>query len=770
MISNAMWYRTDDSVESPSVLRLGPFSFSLHQLYVSVMSSLTVLPVNVIIVQIFRSTPNSRGNEVVPDIPGLGQSNGSKDKMLPYWLVYVGWVLVFLSSSVSAFFTILYSLEWGKEKADAWLMTFFLSFVQSTLVIEPLKVVIAAALLSLMCKKMMATGEELTKNVKALATIDEEETDDQNSFIREQRRKGAPRLDKSTVLQAGEYRQRRYKVSQTLQEIVSYLVFLTFLLCVANVGVTNLPYYLHRSMQQTFSDKLFKSIIKNGTKENLKTWLEKTVVTELFPMPAGRTRRSVDTTGSPIMSNLPLYRLTEPRLRQQRVLDNGDWMEGDAFPGWKSSGLGNASVPSHLQTGWNFSAGLGYNIFPYVGTLQSFYEGGFNAEFGKSRNSAKGTIAYLYSNDWIDRKARVVFLEFALYSADANLVCTVTYLFEFTPIGAAIPTSSISVFRLYDYVGAQGILLGFLQVIFTLLVFHLTWRQLKDIYHSGLAYVSDIWNWVEVVNLTFAWMVIFVGVTKIVIVSKTNIPHLQDGTEDTHERLVQLAFISALFIWTMAAVVFVNTVKFLKLLRFNKIISSLSQCLRALYKPLINFMAVFFVAFLAFTFFGWLAFGRGHKNYRTGIQSLTHTFMIAIGKVSLFIPVTRSNEFAKLYFFAFIIVMVYLMMNLLISVINEALAIRGDAQLPPEQKEIADGMREMALRVAGKRRQTRLPDLYASKSATDELEHLLEEVETRVRDINVEWREMDNKVLQRLPELSINTQEAPARQHFKDLL
>ncbi|XP_066293797.1 polycystin-2-like [Branchiostoma lanceolatum] len=221
----------------------------------------------------------------------------------------------------------------------------------------------------------------------------------------------------------------------------------------------------------------------------------------------------------------------------------------------------------------------------------------------------------------------------------------------------------------------------------------------------------------------------------------------------------------------MAAVVFINTVKFLKLLRFNKIISSLSRCLRALFKPLMNFMAVFLVAFLAFTLFGWTAFGRGHQNYRSAMESVVQTFIISIGKVSLFIPITRTNEFAKLYFLAFIIVMIYLMMNLLISVINEALAIRGEAQLPPEQREIAEGMREMALRVAGKRQEARFPDLYASKSPADELENLLSEVETRVRDINVEWKEMDNQVLQRLPELSHDIiKDAPAYQNFKDLL
>jgi hypothetical protein len=40
----------------------------------------------------------------------------------------------------SAFFTILYSMEWGKQKAEEWLSTFVLSFFQSVIVVQPIKV------------------------------------------------------------------------------------------------------------------------------------------------------------------------------------------------------------------------------------------------------------------------------------------------------------------------------------------------------------------------------------------------------------------------------------------------------------------------------------------------------------------------------------------------------------------------------------------------------------------------------------------------------
>ena len=61
-------------------------------------------------------------------------------KKLPYWCNYIAWLLVALCIACGAFFTILYALQWGKTKSEAWLVTFFLSFFQSLLLVQPIKV------------------------------------------------------------------------------------------------------------------------------------------------------------------------------------------------------------------------------------------------------------------------------------------------------------------------------------------------------------------------------------------------------------------------------------------------------------------------------------------------------------------------------------------------------------------------------------------------------------------------------------------------------
>ena len=56
MISNAMWYKTESTEKSPQSLSIGPFSFTVHQLYTSIMSSLIVVPPMLMITIFFRKS------------------------------------------------------------------------------------------------------------------------------------------------------------------------------------------------------------------------------------------------------------------------------------------------------------------------------------------------------------------------------------------------------------------------------------------------------------------------------------------------------------------------------------------------------------------------------------------------------------------------------------------------------------------------------------------------------------------------------------------
>ncbi len=215
MITNAMFYKTADSASAPNQLHIGPLSFSQQQLVVSIESSLVAVPISVVVIMLFRksksrpkrpkkekdnkksdaaslpedkeqiisaaasptdmgsfSMMDSRQNVkedwkqyqiITPELITAPQksdyssdSTDAKKKkkapfMLPWWCVIINWILVGVTVFTCGFFTLLYSMEWGRETSSEWLTSFVLSFFQSVVVIQPIKVDTSSCLIVYMC-------------------------------------------------------------------------------------------------------------------------------------------------------------------------------------------------------------------------------------------------------------------------------------------------------------------------------------------------------------------------------------------------------------------------------------------------------------------------------------------------------------------------------------------------------------------------------------------------------------------------------------------
>jgi hypothetical protein len=89
---------------------------------------------------VILSTTDKNGS-VPPLVSGSSDGSQAPNKRpLPHWCVYIAWTLVALSVAASAFFTILYAFSWGGAKSTAWLVAFLLSFIESVILIQPIKV------------------------------------------------------------------------------------------------------------------------------------------------------------------------------------------------------------------------------------------------------------------------------------------------------------------------------------------------------------------------------------------------------------------------------------------------------------------------------------------------------------------------------------------------------------------------------------------------------------------------------------------------------
>ena len=228
MLANLMFYQVgaDDNSTASQSIHIGPFIFSVKQIMIGVQSSFVVLPVNMIIVTIFRKLKPKEDksksqkyeeaedeeeqpqtispkltHEESPNRVDEGENEHSKkvtfswrtiaslfkrdeesdyDRkkakkrfLFPHWCIYIAYVLVVVSSLTCGLFCMLYGFTFGKEKSEKWLTSMFVSFFQSVVVIQPFKVLLLAAFFALVIKD--PNKEEEQENIPDPALNTDEE-------------------------------------------------------------------------------------------------------------------------------------------------------------------------------------------------------------------------------------------------------------------------------------------------------------------------------------------------------------------------------------------------------------------------------------------------------------------------------------------------------------------------------------------------------------------------------------------------------------------
>ena len=145
---------------------------SWTQIKIGIQSSVISIPINVLVVFIFRNIKHAQPSHVY--VVNSDTSTGKPSGFLPRFFLYVAWAICLLVSVTGAFFTILYSMQWGADKSNQWLTSILVSLVQDVLISQPLKVVAFATLLSLIIRKPPETeaviGPSFFRNIRGNKT------------------------------------------------------------------------------------------------------------------------------------------------------------------------------------------------------------------------------------------------------------------------------------------------------------------------------------------------------------------------------------------------------------------------------------------------------------------------------------------------------------------------------------------------------------------------------------------------------------------------
>ena len=161
MITSAMFYNMGGQGPSPFAIHIGSLIIDLKPFVIGLQSSVIIVPVNVLLVQIFRNLrpKKSKISAVDNEHKTQGKPQAPKGK-LPHWFIFIAYAICYLASAASIFFTLLYSIQWGKETSTEWVIAMVTSFFQSMLLLQPIKIVLVAVVFALLIKKPSDMEEE----------------------------------------------------------------------------------------------------------------------------------------------------------------------------------------------------------------------------------------------------------------------------------------------------------------------------------------------------------------------------------------------------------------------------------------------------------------------------------------------------------------------------------------------------------------------------------------------------------------------------------
>ncbi|XP_071328687.1 polycystin-1-like protein 2 [Trachinotus anak] len=604
---------------------------------------------------------------------------------LPWWFIFVGWLLVIATSVVSGYFTMIYGLKFGKERSINWLVSMIVSFFQSVLIIQPLKVLCLAAFFALVIKKV---DEEDLQNV-AFERHDSNLGDFKDQHILRQDRTLYEPPPPADIEKMKRNRIMEQKAFALLKEILTYLGFMWMLLLVAHSQRDPNAFFLNQHIRNSFSGPITDSMSLG----DVFTWTKTSVLSNLYGVYPG----FITDGNSKLVGNA--------RLRQLRVQKSSckisDSMlqfvpDCNALYSWEVEDMGsyttgwNHSVGGNVSTSpsspWMYQTQAQLRAHPVWGKNVLYRGGGYVAELGPDLQNASSTLEYLSRNKWLDMYTRAVFVEFTVYNANVNLFCIVTLLLETTAVGAFQFHCELQTVRLYQSTGGFHIFVMAAEIIYFLFILYYMFLQGKLMKQQRCNYFRSKWNLLELTIILLSWsaMAIFIKRTLLGNRDMTYYHNNKHQFASFYETATADSVLQSL----IAFVVLLATIKLWHLLRLNPKMNMITATLQRAWTDISGFLLIILILFIAYAFVCNLIYGWKLSSYKTLADSLITIINLQIGMFNYDEVFDYNLLLGGLLFGSCIVIMTFVLLNLLISVILAAFSQEQIYHKPSDEEEI----------------------------------------------------------------------------------
>ncbi|XP_068673513.1 polycystin-1-like [Montipora foliosa] len=741
MVSNAMYYKVGENQTPQNAIRIMGFSFSIRQVSIGIVSSVVVFPVNLIIVTIFRKArpkanrytakpQGTRADDV--DIEAAEDEKKpvtSKQPGLPHWFVYIAYGLAFVATCASASFVVMYGMEFGPEKSAQWLMSMSISFLQDVLLNQPIKVFALATFFAVLVKDPNKAEQDSLTDANALANDEEwlhkttEDLDLETQQELKQLINDKPPNEAKLEI-ARKLRMKEKQMKSIIREVIWYVIFLLVLLTISYGNRDLTTSKVTRYMSNIFEKAAYSGNLTYGKVHEIHhywKWLNETFIPSLMPQLYYDNLTAYD---KGFVADVPTaWVLSVARLRQLRIKKDtctykrlflyfikecndfysiAEQDQNSFLPGWKpkrqephdnasSTPTPTTTVEPTEKGPWDFQTAEELKTYPYWGYKATYSAGGYVQVLPNDLSESLKLVRELEENNWLDRYTRAIFSEFAVYNANINLFCVVTLLFEQLPTGSLTAYPSILTLRLFRYVGGEMYFVLTCEIVYLLFCAFFVFKEIRMSIKKGREHLRDPWSILEIVLTLLSLSAVGLYFTRMKFTGDA----LQFMRED-RTGFVSFHYTAFLDEWLkciIGVIVFLSFLKMFRLLRFNRRMSMLQQVLKRCIGQLVSFMFMFSVAFLAFALLASLVFGQYMAGFGTFWRSCASLMDTLLGKFTLQEMKHANRIIAQIFFYTYTISMVFILLNVFISIINDAFTeVRSDVEKQSNEYEIMDFM------------------------------------------------------------------------------
>lgn len=308
--------------------------------------------------------------------------------------------------------------------------------------------------------------------------------------------------------------------------------------------------------------------------------------------------------------------------------------------------------------------------YPYWGEISVYGGGGYVVRLRGNVSVIRDKMSELEQEGWIDRYTRAVFVEFTVYNPGVNLFAVSTMLAEFRPSQGIVPSYRFEPVMLFPYMNSVMLFVLGCEITYMLFTLYFIFAESRNLYKLRLAYFKEFWNFVE---LGICGMSVTAVVIYFYRMFETN--RLTDVFKDSHGneymKFQYVGYWSEIFSYIIGWLVFFATLKFLKLLRFNKKICLLASTMKASARDLIHFSIIFNIVFLAFIQLFYMIYVANIKSFKTFVTSCESGIVMMMGKFDIYEMSAAQPVLTQIFLFLYVLVITFIVVNMFLSILNE---------------------------------------------------------------------------------------------------